>query len=59
MLNPSCRKSESPSGSQIAERPSAWYQRASRALRTNQPSPVVTRPYSVCSCVASGTTSLA
>src|SRR5215203_1823869 len=57
MLIPSWVKSSLPSKSQNAERPSAWYQRASRALTTNQPSVFATSPSGVCSNSASGTTS--
>src|SRR5919198_707467 len=55
-LTPSCAKFPiSFSKTQTADRPSAWYQRASRALRTNQPSPSGTTPCSVSGSRASGT----
>ena len=40
MWTPTCGKSTSPSKWVRAPRPSAWYQRPSVALSTNQPSPV-------------------
>src|SRR5919109_4216372 len=55
MLMPTCSNSASPSKSQNADRPSAWYQRASRAFSTNQPSLFGTVPFSVVSTCAAGT----
>src|ERR687897_764744 len=55
-FSPSCVNSTSPSKSQKAERPSAWYQRASPAFTTNQPSVFRTSPSAACSSCASGTT---
>src|SRR4051794_11129196 len=52
-FTPSCAKPASPSNPQIALRPSAVYQRDSRALSTNQPSPSGTRPVSVSTSGAS------
>src|SRR6185436_15660259 len=55
MLIPNCEKFWSPSRSQNAERPGPAYHRESRALSTNQPSPLDTWPFSVGSGRASGT----
>src|SRR5215218_5151071 len=53
---PTCGKSVSPSNGRLSPRPGRWRQRASRAFRTNQPSPAATSPCSVRSKGASGTT---
>src|SRR5205814_2129436 len=55
MPNPSCSKTVSPPKFENLPQPSDSYQRSSCALTTNQPSPLHTRPCSVSSTGASGT----